>query len=136
VAYCNNKVSQRRIADENAIPILVGILNEAPSEEIQVEVAIALGCIILSNPRNQEKLQDVENFKFDVLLELLKSKSEVKYKKNVFYNSDFCFTYILHFYMISISLFLTFSVSDIWWFMRELITRKSINNGQTTYTTW
>ncbi|OWF40013.1 ankyrin and armadillo repeat-containing protein-like isoform X3 [Mizuhopecten yessoensis] len=76
VAYCNNKVSQKRIAEENAIPILVGVLNNPLSEKVQVEVATSLGCIILSNSENQEKLQDCENFKFDMLLDLLKSKNE------------------------------------------------------------
>ena len=82
VAYTNNKVSQKRIAEENAIPALVGILNDPMSEEVQVEVAISLGCIILGNSPNQEKLQDCDGFKFDVLLDLLKSHNEVcmKYK--------------------------------------------------------
>lgn len=51
-------------------------LNQPPSEEVQVEVAIALGCIVLSNTRNQELLQEEPGFNFDVLLDLLKSKSE------------------------------------------------------------
>lgn len=42
-----------------------------------MEVAIALGCIVLSNTRNQELLQEEPGFNFDVLLDLLKSKSEV-----------------------------------------------------------
>lgn len=41
-----------------------------------MEVAIALGCIVLSNTRNQELLQEEPGFNFDVLLDLLKSKSE------------------------------------------------------------
>lgn len=77
VAYCNNKVTQRKIAEEGAIPTLVTYLNQPPSEEVQVEVAIALGCIVLSNTRNQELLQEEPGFNFDVLLDLLKSKSEV-----------------------------------------------------------
>lgn len=76
VAYCNNKVTQRKIAEEGAIPTLVTYLNQPPSEEVQVEVAIALGCIVLSNTRNQELLQEEPGFNFDVLLDLLKSKSE------------------------------------------------------------
>ena len=42
-----------------------------------MEVAIALGCIILSNTRNQDILNEEPEFKFDVLLDLLKSKNVV-----------------------------------------------------------
>ncbi|KAL3832524.1 hypothetical protein ACJMK2_024159, partial [Sinanodonta woodiana] len=88
VAYRNNKITQRKIAEEGAVPHLVRLLNKPLSEEIQVEVAMSLGCIILCNPENQEKLTNshLENqdkgqnpedylFKFAVLLELLKSKN-------------------------------------------------------------
>ena len=83
VAYCNNKVTQRKIAEEGAIPTLVTYLNQPPSEEVQVEVAIALGCIVLSNTRNQELLQEEPGFNFDVLLDLLKSKSEVSFPEHL-----------------------------------------------------
>lgn len=77
MAYTNNKVTQRKIAEEGAIYYLVQLLNDPPTEEVQVEVAIALGCIVLSNPSNQEKLQEEKDFKFDVLLDLLRSEDEV-----------------------------------------------------------
>lgn len=76
MAYTNNKVTQRKIAEEGAIYYLVQLLNDPPTEEVQVEVAIALGCIVLSNPANQEKLQEEKDFKFDVLLDLLRSEDE------------------------------------------------------------
>lgn len=78
VAYRNNRVTQRRIADEGGIPILVQILLNPPSEEVQVEVAISLACVVLSNRENQEKLQEEPNFKFDILLDLLRSRNEVR----------------------------------------------------------
>ena len=78
MAYRNNKVTQRRIADEGGIPILVQILLNPPSEEVQVEVAISLACVVLSNRENQEKLQEEPNFKFDILLDLLRSRNEVR----------------------------------------------------------
>ena len=77
VAYRNNKTTQTKIAEEGAIPLLVAQLNRPVSEEVQVEVAIALGCIILSNTRNQDMLNEEPDFKFDVLLDLLKSKNVV-----------------------------------------------------------
>jgi hypothetical protein len=77
VAYRNNKVTQRRIAEEGGIPILVHILVNPPSEEVQVEVAITLACVVLSNRENQEKLQEEPTFKFDLLLDLLRSPNKV-----------------------------------------------------------
>ncbi|ESP02231.1 hypothetical protein LOTGIDRAFT_224972 [Lottia gigantea] len=76
VAYRNNKVTQRKIAEEGGIPILVEKLAEHPSQEIQVEVAITLACVVLSNHSNQEKLQEEPDFNFDSLLGLLKSRDE------------------------------------------------------------
>lgn len=77
VAYRNNKLTQGKIAEEGAIPLLVQLLNVPPSEEIQVEVAMSLACIVLGNHGNQEKLQEEETFKFDLLLDLLNSRHEV-----------------------------------------------------------
>ncbi|XP_052246071.1 ankyrin and armadillo repeat-containing protein-like isoform X2 [Dreissena polymorpha] len=75
VAYRNNKTTQNRIAEEGAIPLLVKQLNEPISDEVQVQVAMSLGCLILSNPKNQDLLNEVPNFKFEVLLDMLKSKN-------------------------------------------------------------
>ncbi|XP_052802485.1 ankyrin and armadillo repeat-containing protein-like isoform X4 [Mya arenaria] len=75
VAYRNNKTTQNKIAEEGAIPLLVQQLNDPISEEVQVEVAISLGCIILSNTKNQDILNEEADFRFEVLLELLKSKN-------------------------------------------------------------
>ena len=79
VAYKNNRTTQSKIAEEGAIPLLVDQLNRPVSEEVQVEVAIALGCIILSNTHNQDILNEEPEFKFDVLLDLLKSKNVVSF---------------------------------------------------------
>ncbi|KAK6172108.1 hypothetical protein SNE40_018060 [Patella caerulea] len=76
VAYRNNKVTQRKIAEEGGIPILVQLLKYPLNQEIQVEVAISLACVVLSNHGNQEKLQEEPDFNFDVLLYLLRSKDE------------------------------------------------------------
>lgn len=76
VAYRSNKVTQRRIAEEGGIPILVQILVNPPSEEVQVEVAISLGCVVLGNRQNQEKLQEEGQFNFDILLDLLRSTNK------------------------------------------------------------
>ena len=78
VAHRNNKVTQKRIAEENAIQILVQLLIKPPSDEIQVEVAATLGCVVLGNHDNQEKLKEETGFKFDLLLDLLSSPDEVR----------------------------------------------------------
>lgn len=80
VAYRNNKITQWRIAEEGGIPILVQILLNPPSEDVQVEVAISLACIVLGNGENQERLLQVPGFNFDILLNLLKSQNKVRVK--------------------------------------------------------
>uniref|UniRef100_A0A2C9KYG2 Uncharacterized protein n=1 Tax=Biomphalaria glabrata TaxID=6526 RepID=A0A2C9KYG2_BIOGL len=76
VAFQNNKVTQGKIADEGGIPLLVHLLTKPPNDEIQVEVAITLGNVVLSNHENQEKLAEEATFKFDTLLIMLRSKDE------------------------------------------------------------
>ena len=44
-----------------------------------MEVAYTLGCVVLNNHDNQEKLKEEEDFKFDVLLDLLQSSNKVTY---------------------------------------------------------
>ena len=41
------------------------------------QVAYTLGCVVLSNTDNQEKLHDQPGFKFDILLDLLCTGDEV-----------------------------------------------------------
>ena len=77
MAYRANKVTQTCIADENAISILVPILADSPSEEMRVEVAYTLACIVLCHTENLERLQSEEIFSFDLVRQLLNSKSEV-----------------------------------------------------------
>ena len=76
VAHKNNKVSQHAIAEERAIPILVDLMFDAPSKEVQVEVAYAISCIVLSNSENQERLSQTQ-FHFNILLDLLEHSKEV-----------------------------------------------------------
>ena len=71
--------------EEHSIALLVQLLVAPPSEEIQVEVAYALGCVVLGNHDNQEKLQEESAFKYDVLFDLLQHSSEVSYVQDVFY---------------------------------------------------
>ncbi|XP_023930596.1 ankyrin and armadillo repeat-containing protein-like [Lingula anatina] len=74
VAHRNNKLVQKKIAEENGITILVKLLVKPPSPDIQVEVANTLGCIVLCNTENQELLKAETDFKFNLLLDLLVSK--------------------------------------------------------------
>ncbi|XP_064647682.1 ankyrin and armadillo repeat-containing protein-like isoform X2 [Lineus longissimus] len=73
VAHRNNKVTQRRITEENAMVTLVQLLVNPPNIEIQVEVASTLGCLVLSNADSQERLKEHTDFQFEILLDLLKS---------------------------------------------------------------
>ena len=60
------------------------------------QVAISLGCIILSNTKNQDILNEQPDFKFVVLLDLLKSKNTVGFVLYVYgqfdqvYETSFC----------------------------------------------
>ncbi|CAG5120159.1 unnamed protein product, partial [Candidula unifasciata] len=74
VAYKNNMVTQLKIAEEGGLTVLVHLLENAPSKEIQVEVAITLACVTLSCKENQEKLAEEPLFSFDTLLSLLRLK--------------------------------------------------------------
>lgn len=95
VATTNNKVTQKRIAEERTIPTLVNLLNDPlndPTGEVQVEVAMSLGCIVLSNPNNHEALRDIKEFSFDVLLDLLKYQDQVHlFLCAIFQNQNFYF---------------------------------------------
>ena len=73
VAHTNNKVTQKHIAEENALTTLVQLLVAPPNKEIQVEVAYTIGCVVLANAENQEKLLEEPGFKYDILLDLLNS---------------------------------------------------------------
>ena len=57
----------------------------------QVEVAYTLGCVVLSHHDNQEKLKEEEDFKFDVLLDLLQSSDKCIKLKAGFALSIFAF---------------------------------------------
>ncbi|XP_076439128.1 ankyrin and armadillo repeat-containing protein-like [Babylonia areolata] len=65
VAYRNNKETQRCIADEGGIMELSDLLQEPPSEQVQVAVAVCLARVVLSNRQNQERLQEEPHFHFD-----------------------------------------------------------------------
>ena len=114
-------MTQNKIAEEHAVSILVQLMVNPPSQEIQVEVscqrlqtvahkpftqhnvhicrwiaflqtssainswiaigvaqvAYTLGCVVLNNSENQDKLHDEPGFKFDILLQLLATADEV-----------------------------------------------------------
>lgn len=80
VANRNNKVTQDKIAEEGAITTLVQLLLASKNESIRVEIAIALGCIILGNKKNQDMLLDEPAFGVHLLLDLLYSNDKVKVK--------------------------------------------------------
>lgn len=75
VAHQNNPVTQQRIAENNGISILVGLLPDAPTQNIQVEVATALAAVVLSSRANQERLKENPAFSYSILLNLLASRT-------------------------------------------------------------
>ena len=76
VAHRNNKITQRAIAEENALKILVNLFMSPPNQSVQVEVAYTIGCIVLGNHDNQEILLET-NFSYMVLVHLLNGYDKV-----------------------------------------------------------
>ena len=82
MAHRNNKVTQRAIAEENTLSILVQLFLNPPNPSVQVEVAYTIGCIVLGNHANQDILMET-NFSFLTLVHLLNGYDKVcfLYKK-------------------------------------------------------
>ncbi len=70
------------MAEEQIIPILVNLLASPLREEVQVEVAYTLGCVVLGNRENQERLSEEPLFKHDLLLDLLDTPDSVSQTLN------------------------------------------------------
>ncbi|CAD5114678.1 DgyrCDS3724 [Dimorphilus gyrociliatus] len=73
VAHRNNKVSQKRMSEENSIPSLVQLIISPPNDDIKVEAACTLACVVLGNSSNQQLLKMEETFDISYVLELLYS---------------------------------------------------------------
>lgn len=73
VAHRNNKISQKRMAEENSIPSLVQLIISPPNDDIKVEAACTLACVVLGNSSNQQFLKVEETFDISYVLELLYS---------------------------------------------------------------
>ncbi|XP_030846615.1 ankyrin and armadillo repeat-containing protein-like [Strongylocentrotus purpuratus] len=76
VANRNNPVTQNKIAEEGAIGTLVGLLRSSSNHHIKVEIAIALGAIILGNRGNQKLLEEEPMFSIHLLLQLMNEKDD------------------------------------------------------------
>ncbi|CAH1788258.1 unnamed protein product [Owenia fusiformis] len=76
LAHGSNKHTQNKIAEEKAISTFVHLLNEPPSQEIQVEVACTLASVVLNNASNQSRLREETGFTYKKMLHLLTSKNE------------------------------------------------------------
>ncbi|XP_022079769.1 ankyrin and armadillo repeat-containing protein-like isoform X2 [Acanthaster planci] len=76
VANINNPVTQRKIAEENAISTLVSLFVSTSHDYIRVEIANTLACIILGSKENQALLKEEPQFEMQMLLNLLHSKKK------------------------------------------------------------
>ena len=76
VAHRNNKVTQRAIAEENAFGVLVSLFLNPPNQNVQVEVAYTIGCLVLGNHENQELLKETD-FSYLILVQLLNEADPV-----------------------------------------------------------
>eukprot|EP00058_Branchiostoma_floridae_P008346 XP_002593834.1 hypothetical protein BRAFLDRAFT_75707 [Branchiostoma floridae] len=76
VAHSSNKVTQGKIAEEQAISTLCKILGSTSNEILQVEIVLALSCISLNNKDIQEVLKEEETFSPSILLQLFHSSNK------------------------------------------------------------
>ena len=77
LAHTSNKVTQKRIADENTIALLVQVISDNRSEELRVEAAYTIACLVLANNDNREILKEQTPFRYALMFELLQSEDEV-----------------------------------------------------------
>ncbi|OCT63921.1 ankyrin and armadillo repeat-containing protein [Xenopus laevis] len=77
IAFINNPVTQEKIVEENAIPTLLCLLKTHDSLYIKAEVACTLACIVLRNSNLQAFLQEMEDFKYSDILDLLYASDKV-----------------------------------------------------------
>ncbi|XP_076804919.1 ankyrin and armadillo repeat-containing protein-like isoform X2 [Clavelina lepadiformis] len=74
VAHLNNKKAQREIAEEGAIELLLDrVWRSSCDETMQVELLHSLACVVAGCSENEEKLNKLGNFGFEILLEFLNS---------------------------------------------------------------
>uniref|UniRef100_H3B1Q7 Ankyrin and armadillo repeat containing n=1 Tax=Latimeria chalumnae TaxID=7897 RepID=H3B1Q7_LATCH len=72
VAHINNPFSQKKIAEEQALPVLIHLLAAHKSLQVKVEVACTLACIVMGNTELHLQLRE-KGFSYADVLELLQA---------------------------------------------------------------
>ncbi|BFY97941.1 hypothetical protein BsWGS_00981 [Bradybaena similaris] len=75
VAFRNNQLTQEKITEEGAIPLLVNLFHNAVTDEMKIEVAVTLACLTLNFKQNQQLLAADSRFSIESLSRLLKFKN-------------------------------------------------------------
>nr|CAB3221644.1 ankyrin and armadillo repeat-containing protein [Phallusia mammillata] len=74
VAHINNKQTQLLIAEEGAIELLLNrVWRTSRDETMQVCLLHYLACLVSGCQENEEKLNDLDGFGFEIILEILNS---------------------------------------------------------------
>ncbi len=63
VAHVNNNESQFELADKGAFDILLKIIENTKSENIKIETAHSIACLLLGNAENESKLNNRLNIR-------------------------------------------------------------------------
>ncbi|XP_022535803.2 ankyrin and armadillo repeat-containing protein [Astyanax mexicanus] len=74
VAHTNNAKSQAVIYEENAVAVLLELLQNHESLQVKVQVAQTLACILMGNQKLQKVFWEKEDFSYDTVVELLQSE--------------------------------------------------------------
>uniref|UniRef100_H2ZMU6 Ankyrin and armadillo repeat-containing protein n=1 Tax=Ciona savignyi TaxID=51511 RepID=H2ZMU6_CIOSA len=74
IAHLNNKRSQELIAEEGAIELLMDkVWQTSRDETMQVDLVHCLACLVTGCTENEDKLNELGSFGFEILLQLLHS---------------------------------------------------------------
>ncbi|XP_068079437.1 ankyrin and armadillo repeat-containing protein isoform X1 [Danio rerio] len=76
VALTTNKNSQKTVYREQAIPTLLELLKAHKSQEIKVQVAQTLACVLLGNQKLQREFWEQEDFSYENIVELLNAENK------------------------------------------------------------
>lgn len=83
VAHVNNTETQNELMEKGAFEILIPILEEPPSKDIQIETAHTIACLLLGNTKTEEYV----NNKLDltIIMKLFNQEDRVRDVELVLY---------------------------------------------------
>ena len=77
VAHVNNSEIQRELIERGALGILLNILKNPPSKDIQIETAHTIACLLLGNSQNSDEIL-TEKLDIQLILDLFNEEDKVR----------------------------------------------------------